>query len=211
MQSLKKFYFGKQKAKVNTYIGGIGGTINTPALLASKLGISESRIKLFKVTGVDVECAVIGGSYSLPRYAFTSDQSITYYIDIDGLNTEIYQGLINCNNLKRLYFPNLTSLRGGLSGGWLTNQSLIRAYFPRLIYMGETVGKMKSSEVDTDILMFYTFQMFIGLVIQEMQMEIYSDMYLMVLAHLSDTSPTSPHQTLSPTYQQEQFTTQRYN
>lgn len=142
MQTLKKFYFGKQKVKVpNTFIGGIGAAINTPALLASKLGISENRIKLFKVTGVDVECAVIGGSYSLPRYAFVSDQSITYYIDIDGLNTEIYQSLINCNNLKRLYFPNLISLRGGLSGGWLTSQSLIRAYFPRLIYMGETVGQ----------------------------------------------------------------------
>ena len=45
MQALKKFYFGKQKAKVNTYIGGIGGTINTPALLASKLGISETLVK----------------------------------------------------------------------------------------------------------------------------------------------------------------------
>ncbi len=141
MQSLKKFYFGKQKAKVNTYIGGIGGTINTPALLAAKLGIDENRIKLFKVTGVDVECAIIGGSYSLLRYAFILDQSITYYIDIDGLNTEIYQAFINCNNLKTLCFPNLTSLRGGLGGGWLTNQSLIRAYFPRLIYMGETVGQ----------------------------------------------------------------------
>ena len=135
MQSLKKFYFGKQKVKVpNTFIGGIGGTINTPALLAAKLGISENRIKLFKVTGVDVECAIIGGSYSLPIGAFASDQSITYYIDIDGLNTKIYKGLNSCNNLKTLYFPNLTSLRGGLGGGWLTNQSLIRAYFPRLIY-----------------------------------------------------------------------------
>ena len=142
MQSLKKFYFGKQKVKVpNTFIGGIGNTINTPALLAAKLGIAENRIKLFKVTGVDVECAVIGGSYSLPRYAFVSDQSITYYIDIDGLNTEIYQAFINSNNLKTLYFPNLTSLRGGTGGGWLVNPSLIRAYFPRLIYMGETVGQ----------------------------------------------------------------------
>ena len=85
MQSLKKFYFGKQKVKVpNTFIGGIGGTINTPALLAAKLGVSENRIKLFKVTGVDVECAIVGGSYVLGAFdgqPFNGNQGITYFYD----------------------------------------------------------------------------------------------------------------------------------
>jgi hypothetical protein len=80
MQTLKKFYFGKQKARVNTYIGGIGTTINTPALLASKLGIAENRIKLFKVTGVDVECAIIG-SYNIPVVCWVNNLQITYYTD----------------------------------------------------------------------------------------------------------------------------------
>lgn len=84
MQSLKKFYFSKQKAKVNTYIGGIGGTINTPALLASKLGISESRIKLFKVTGVDVECAIVGEN-TLSKTSFHNDANVTYFINTSGI------------------------------------------------------------------------------------------------------------------------------
>ena len=91
MQSLKKFYFGKQKAKVNTYIGGIGGTINTPALLAAKLGISKNRIKLFKVTGVDVECAVIGGSYNIPVSCWGNNLQITYYRDEAGLVSVVGQ------------------------------------------------------------------------------------------------------------------------
>ena len=84
MQTLKKFYFGKQKAKVNTYIGGIGGTINTPALLAARLEISVNRIKLFKVTGVDIECDIVGGSYT-GRIDLNTDSSMTYYDDRDGL------------------------------------------------------------------------------------------------------------------------------
>ena len=139
MQSLKKFYFGKQKVKVpNTFIGGIGGTINTPALLASKLGISENRIKLFKVTGVDVECAVIGGSYTIPIDCFRFNTSITYYLDNDGLVLGINSnGFRECANLADVNFPKCTSISIG-SGfyAFLRCVSLTSVSFPEVVHVG---------------------------------------------------------------------------
>ena len=119
MQSLKKFYFGKQKAKVNTYIGGIGGTIDTPALLAAKLGIDENRIKLFKVTGVDVECAVIGGSYNIPISCWASNLQITYYRDEAGLVSVVGgQAFGNIGTqFKSFYFPKATKIEQAI-GNW---------------------------------------------------------------------------------------------
>ena len=120
MQSLKKFYFGKQKVKVpNTFIGGIGGAINTPALLATKLGISKNRIKLFKVTGVDVECAVIGGSYNIPIQCWTNNLQITYYRDEAGLVSVVGQqafGNIG-TQFKSFYFPKATKIEQTI-GNW---------------------------------------------------------------------------------------------
>ena len=49
MQSLKKFYFGKQKAKVNLRIGNVSSTINTESVLAATLGIPVGTIKLFNI------------------------------------------------------------------------------------------------------------------------------------------------------------------
>lgn len=138
MQSLKKFYFGKQKAKVNTYIGGIGGTINTPALLAAKLGIAENRIKLFKVTGVDVECAVIRGSYTIPIDCFKFNTSITYYLDNDGLVSGIYSsGFGECANLANVNFPKCTSISIG-SGFFAFYRcvSLTSVSFPEVVHVG---------------------------------------------------------------------------
>ena len=138
MQSLKKFYFGKQKAKVNTYIGGIGGTINTPALLASKLGISESRIKLFKVTGVDVECAIIGGNYNIPRDCWANNLQITYYLDNDGLVLGIDNyGFRECVNLANVNFPKCTSI--SIGPGYFAFYrcvSLTSVSFPEVVHVG---------------------------------------------------------------------------
>ena len=138
MQALKKFYFWKQKAKVNTYIGGIGGTINTPALLAAKLGISEKRIKLFKVTGVDVECAITGGSYTIPVDCFQLNTSITYYLDNDGLVLGINSnGFRECANLANVNFPKCTSI--SIGGGYLAFYrcvSLTSVSFPEVVHVG---------------------------------------------------------------------------
>ena len=138
MQSLKKFYFGKQKIKPNTFIGGIGGTINTPALLASRLGISVNRIKAFKITGLDVECAIIGGSYTIPIDCFKFNTSITYYLDNDGLVLGINSnGFRECANLANVNFPKCTSISIGF--GYLAFYrcvSLTSVSFPEVVHVG---------------------------------------------------------------------------
>ena len=113
MQTLKKFYFGRQKLKPNTFIGGIGSIINTPALLAARLGISVNRIKLFKITGVDVECAVVGGSYTMPMDAWSGNTTgITYFDDIEGKCTSFQPHPFRSNNntILRAFFPKCTQV-----------------------------------------------------------------------------------------------------
>ena len=83
----------------NTFIGGVSASLGTPTLLASKLGILESRITNFSVVGSDIQC-YITGSYTIPVSAFDSS-TISYYYDNDGL-------IINSNMLA--VFNNTTSL-----------------------------------------------------------------------------------------------------
>lgn len=109
MGSLKKYYFGKSKYKPNTFIGGIGGTINTPALIATKLGLSINRIKVFSVVGSDIQFAIIGGTYVLT--GFLSDTNVTYYDDRDGLVTSIGGSAFNSTtNLQYVKVKNATTL-----------------------------------------------------------------------------------------------------
>ena len=148
MQALKKFYFGKQKAKVNTFIGGIGGTINTPALLAAKLGISENRIKLFKVTGVDVECAIVGGSYVAPPNFMSGMAELTFFNDSAGLITSNspWQGkmFFKCYNLQTVILPNI-SIIYGVSSNWVFENTYGNYtkwktfYAPKLVQLGSSV------------------------------------------------------------------------
>jgi hypothetical protein len=157
MQTLKKFYFGKQKFKVNTYIGGIGGTINTPTLLATELGISENRIKLFKITGLDIECSIIGGSYVITGIFSFSNIPITYFYDELGLCVGATNGRMfeNVSSNPFLYFPNLNpSVEFGRNSSIgeinLSNATSINSFFtknaisvkrfivPRVINMGSS-------------------------------------------------------------------------
>jgi hypothetical protein len=137
MQSLKKFYFGKHKVAVNTYIGGIGETINTPALLASKLGINVNRIKLFKVTGVDIECAIIS-DYSIVVSCWQNQTDLTSYVDIDGKVTQIDRSAFyGCINLTHAEFTKLTVIKGGSASGAFQNcVSLLYVTAPKLTSLG---------------------------------------------------------------------------
>ena len=137
MQSLKKFYFGKQKAKVNTFIGGIGGTINTPALLAAKLGIDKNRIKLFKVTGVDVECAIVG-SYDLNENLRT--YGCTYYESTTATSQSSIQVWTYANQLKKVILPNMTYARGAT----FYQNSDIRIYYCPI---ATNIGEYDSSNI----------------------------------------------------------------
>ena len=101
----------KSGIKPNTFIGGVGATINTPALLATKLGIAVSRIKAFKVVGSDIECAIIG-NYNIPSSAFSGNSTgITSYNDVEGkvlvLNNSSFA---NNTNIVSVIFPNCTTI-----------------------------------------------------------------------------------------------------
>ncbi len=91
----------------NTEIGGVSGTISTPALLATKLGISVGNISNFTVVGSDVKCRITG------NYALTGffDSNITFFNDADGLCTSIPNGAFYNTPLVNLYMKNCTSIQ----------------------------------------------------------------------------------------------------
>jgi hypothetical protein len=103
--------FGKKKYKPNTFIGGVAASLNTPALVATRLGIPVTRIKSFGIIENDIQFAVIGGTYVIPNGAFRDNLSITSFDDQEGLVTSISsQGFRYASNLTFINFPNITSI-----------------------------------------------------------------------------------------------------
>lgn len=131
----------KSGIKPNTFIGGVGATINTPALLATKLGIAVSRIKGFRVVGLDVQCAIIG-SYSIPASAFYLNNKITYFDDIEGLVTTIHYGVFSgASNLTLVNFPNCLTVNGGnygAAGAFFNCIELVSVNLPKFSYSTDT-------------------------------------------------------------------------
>ncbi|NTW20543.1 MAG: leucine-rich repeat protein [Nostocales cyanobacterium W4_Combined_metabat2_030] len=103
----------------NTFIGGVSATLNTPALIAAKLGISVSRIKSFSIVGANIQFAVVDGTYTIPSTAFTNNTTLTYYSDPNGLVTQINdKSFFGCTNVTSYIFNGVTSIAsGGISGG----------------------------------------------------------------------------------------------
>lgn len=89
----------------NTIIGGVGGAINTKALLATKLGISESIIRNFEVVGSDIHCRITS-DYVIPSAAFLSDTEINSYYDFDGKCIQIRGQSFEGSNIVNAYLPN---------------------------------------------------------------------------------------------------------
>ncbi|KLT67808.1 leucine-rich repeat domain-containing protein [Flavobacterium sp. ABG] len=109
---LQNTIFGSAKNKANTFIGGVSATLNTPALIASKLKININRIELFSIVGNDIQLLITGGNYEIPASAFVNS-TLTYYDDRSGLILSIlgnsFQG---CTNLTFINLPNLTTISG---------------------------------------------------------------------------------------------------
>lgn len=113
MSLLRKIVFGRAKMKQNTFIGGVASTINTAALLASKLDINVLRITNFEVRGNDIRCCIVG-EYQLPNGSFYESGNINYYDDKEGLCTNIgvssFYGLTK--NPLRFNFPGVITQLG---------------------------------------------------------------------------------------------------
>ncbi|WP_345158108.1 leucine-rich repeat domain-containing protein, partial [Flavobacterium ginsengisoli] len=109
---LRKTIFGRVKSKPNTFIGGIAGTINTPALLATKIGVSASQIKDFKVIGNDIQFK-INIIYQIPSNAFSGNTNITYFNDSEGFVNSIgTRSFYNCTSLSDFIANNVESIAG---------------------------------------------------------------------------------------------------
>lgn len=136
--ALRKTIFGRQKVKINTFIGGVSDTLNTPALIAAKLGISSSRIKFFSVVGSDIQFSVTGGQYAIPVNAFRNNL-VTFFDDRDGNVSAL---LADCFNgaayssypLAWANFPAVTSF-GPRVFSYCNNLTLLTA--PKAVSVGQ--------------------------------------------------------------------------
>ena len=90
----------------NLIIGGVGGTITSKALLASKFTFTESEVLLFKVFNNDVY-AYINVEYNLNTSAFNADNNITYFIDKGKLINTGNQSFLNATNLEYFEAKNI--------------------------------------------------------------------------------------------------------
>ena len=141
ISTLATTVYARQKYKPNTFIGGIaklGGTganapINTTALLATKLGIAENRIRAFKVVGDDVEC-YIKGTYVPIDSVFPNNTNLTYFIDTDKLmqtiQNSIFQGTTNLSQLS------IEGIKNFSTGGFtkITGTKIETLNFPQVSY-----------------------------------------------------------------------------
>lgn len=86
MNLITREIFGGTNKRWNTFIGGVSATISTSAQLATKLGISNNRIRNFVVVGSDIKCRIIG-NYPISVGYLGFPLGITYYKDLAGLAT----------------------------------------------------------------------------------------------------------------------------
>ncbi|OIV42221.1 leucine-rich repeat protein [Flavobacterium johnsoniae] len=137
---LQNTIFGNNKYRANTFIGGVASIINTPALVASKLGVPASRIKGFKIIEDNIEFAVTGGRYSIAVGAFMSVTALTYYYDtdylIEGLGTYAFFNAVNLEFISEL--RNCVTMGTGV---FFNNQKLAAVIAPKLQIAGEACFK----------------------------------------------------------------------
>ncbi|HNP68201.1 MAG TPA: hypothetical protein PKH16_09875 [Aequorivita sp.] len=100
----------------NTFIGGVGSVLTTPALLADRLGISSSNIENFQIDGSNNISCAITSNYSLPNGAFQNSSVyfpyniLTYFVDLEGKCTSMQfrRNFLFQSNLDFVFFPNLS-------------------------------------------------------------------------------------------------------
>lgn len=160
---LQWYEFGNTNTEANTFIGGIGSTINTPALLAPRLGVIPNRIKNFKVLDGNISCSVIGGGYNMAGDAFNPSlisSQITYFEDKDGLCININEHpfrtttslswvhLNNCLSIKRQTFSGSSVMIAEfksllnileISNNW--NNSVKILYIPNLLMGSPSINE----------------------------------------------------------------------
>lgn len=122
----------------NTFIGGIGATITTAQILATKLGISVNYIKNFALKGLDVEF-YIGVNYKVSSVFNMQTQltGITYYIDGENNFTsqEVSGTFHKANILRNLLLKGLTILKTKSLNIARSGTKDINWYLPNVVTM----------------------------------------------------------------------------
>lgn len=130
-------YSGTQPA-INTKIGGVGATINTQALLATRLNIQRSRITNIQIVGADTHFTVVG-TYTLTTTAFDGNTNITYFEDTTGKITSLAAQAFRATvNMIYGIFNGVTSTGSGTGGTFQNATSLQYVTMPNLVTIGNT-------------------------------------------------------------------------
>jgi len=153
----QNFAYKAVSTGTNTEIGGVAATISTPALLATKLGISVGNISNFTIVGSDIKCKITG---SYVMNAWSNNTAITYFRDTDNLvtNTPLFDNctalsgllefktpttntvsyLVTNSNVDIVSYPNVTSF---YTQSFFENTTKKRDYYiPRCTTIGATSG-----------------------------------------------------------------------
>lgn len=106
-------YIHSKKQQPNTFIGGISGVVNTPALLADKLtNISTNDILAFKIEGADISF-LVEKDYELRADSFTGI-GVTFYND-SGRCKRLNTNCLANNPIVWAKFPGVTTIDGGFN------------------------------------------------------------------------------------------------
>ena len=150
---LRKTIFGRVKSKPNTFIGGIAETINTPALLATKIGVSASQIKNFKVVGNDIQFK-INIIYQIPSNAFNGNTNITYFNDSEGYVKSLgTRSFYNCTSLLDFTADSLESIA---DSAFYNCKSITSYSFPKVTAIdSQSIGALGTFRNNTSLLSFH--------------------------------------------------------
>lgn len=146
-----RLFFQQGKLRVfpiNTIIGGVASSISTKALLASKLGISQSEIRRFEVIGSDIHVN-IRISYAIPAMAFINNTSITSYLDYDGKVTALSGEDFRNSTVASVIFPKVSNVGSGYN---LANTQIVNLELPELVSSSTAQWLRDNSKMKTCLL-----------------------------------------------------------
>jgi len=140
MNPILFYEYGKSRSlPPNTFIGGVSATITTRQLLATKLGISLSRVTSFAIDVNDIECNISGGTYGIPLNCFNGN-AITFYDDQDGLVTSIGgRGFYNCASLTSIKLDSVLTIANSAFYGCTAITSYVFPSVTSIESIGNTV------------------------------------------------------------------------
>ena len=92
-------------------IGGVAGTINTPALLAAKFTFIEAQVVAFTIVGNDIYATINNANYEFVANAFLNNGSITFIRETTSIITATVTSNFALKNASNLVEVSLTKLQ----------------------------------------------------------------------------------------------------